>query len=148
MKTLVVFDSYFGNTQKVAEAIGANLEGAAVVKVSELTGEETFDQLVVGSPTRGFRPTKATMDFLRGADLKGKSVMVFDTRILIGDTDNRMLKQMIRWFGYGAEKMAKKAIRSGAEVVGKPEGFAVQDTEGPLKEGELERAVKWSGGFR
>ncbi len=37
----------------------------------------------------------------------------------------------------------KKLKRRGGEAVLEPVGFYVKDTEGPLKEGEVERAKKW-----
>ena len=32
-------------------------------------------------------------------------------------------------------------------MVATPEGFIVTDTEGPLREGELERAAEWARGL-
>ena len=47
-------------------------------------------------------------------------------------------------FGYAAEPISKKLKNKGAEIVITPTGFCVNDTEGPLKEGELERATTWA----
>ena len=49
----------------------------------------------------------------------------------------------MKLFGYAAEPISKKLRNKGAEIVIPPEGFCVNDTEGPLKEGELERAKSW-----
>ena len=57
MKALVVYDSYFSNTEKIAQVIGAALEAKCEVQMSKMN-EITADQirgvelLVVGSPTR------------------------------------------------------------------------------------------------
>ena len=46
--------------------------------------------------------------------------------------------------GYAAEPIAKGLKRKGGDQRLPPEGFYVADTEGPLKEGELERAAEWA----
>jgi flavodoxin I len=151
MKILVVYDSYFGNTEKVAQAIvGALGDDAAVkrpgdVEIGELS---ELDVLIVGSPTRAFRPSDAIKDFLKkipSGGLKGVKVAAFDTRIAKEDTGNPVLRFMIGVFGYAAKPIGDKLARKGGELVGEPGGFVVLDTEGPLKEGELERAAAWAG---
>jgi hypothetical protein len=51
---------------------------------------------------------------------------------------------MARLFGYAAGTLAKLARAKGGTVVGEPVGFLVAGTEGPLLEGELERAVRFA----
>lgn len=59
IKSLVIYDSNFGNTQKVAEAIARELKAQAVhvskVLFSELAG---LDLIVVGSPINAWRPSE------------------------------------------------------------------------------------------
>jgi flavodoxin len=70
MKVLIVYDSFFGNTEQIARAIGSapdsqgDVETIRVnqVKTDRLTG---LDFLIVGSPTRGFRPSEAIAKFLK-----------------------------------------------------------------------------------
>ncbi len=151
MKILVVYDSYFGNTEKVAQAIGGALgDDAAVKRTGEVEADELseLDLLIVGSPTRAFRPSDAVKDFLKkipSGGLKGIKVASFDTRIAKEDTDNPVLRFMIGIFGYAAKPIGDNLARKGGEPVGKPAGFIVLDTEGPLKDGELERAAVWAG---
>ena len=61
MKALVVYDSAYGNTKSVAEAITGSLDGlqAGSVPVGEFQPETLAagDLLVVGSPINGWRPT-------------------------------------------------------------------------------------------
>ena len=71
MKAMVVYDSVFGNTEKVAQAMGAALEAQAevsVLKVGDVPPEfwTGLDALIVGSPTRAFSPTPAVKAWLRG----------------------------------------------------------------------------------
>ncbi len=151
MKILVVYDSYFGNTEKVAQAIGEALgDDAAVKRTGEVEADELseLDLLIVGSPTRAFRPSDAVKDFLKkipSGGLKGVKVASFDTRIAKKDTDNPVLRFMVNIFGYAAKPIGDRLARRGGEPVGEPAGFIVLGTEGPLKDGELERAMAWAG---
>jgi len=151
MKTLIVYDSFFGNTEQIAQAIGNSLgssEDVETLRVSDLKPEQLIglSLLVVGSPTRGFRPTKAIANFLKqipANGLKGVKVMSFDTRISIADVNSRTLNVFVRVFGYAAEPIADKLKKKGGNLILQPEGFIVKDSEGPLKDGELERAAEW-----
>ena len=76
--------------------------------------------------------------------LKGGKVAGFDTRISEeGIKANRIFSKMADLFGFAAEPISTKLERLSGEVVMPPEGFTVEGTEGPLTEGELERAKAW-----
>jgi flavodoxin len=153
MKSLVVYDSVFGNTKKVAQAIGnalgsqeeIELRHVEDVKPGHLAG---LRLLIVGSPTRQFRPTSATTRFLKSIPknaLKGVKVAAFDTRFTLGEIEKvRILAFFVRIFGYAAQPIADRLEKKGGELAIPPEGFYVADTEGPLLEGELERAADWA----
>ncbi|MDI7246988.1 MAG: nitric oxide synthase [Bacillota bacterium] len=156
MKALVVYDSVFGNTEKIALAVGNSLgpkENIATLRVGDVKPDHlnALELLIVGSPTRAFRPTKAVDDFLNGIPsngLKGVKVAAFDTRISTADVRSSFLRAvlsvMVRLFGYAAKPIADKLGKKGGSLIAPPEGFFVKDSEGPLKEGELERAAKWA----
>ena len=152
MKTLIVYDSVFGNTEQVALAIGNSLgsgEDVGTCRVSDIKPEQLngLGLLIVGSPTRGFKPTEAITNLLNKipADgLKGVQVTAFDTRISPADVNSRLLKIMVRLFGYAAKPIADKLEKKGGTLIIPPEGFFVKDSEGPLKDGELERAADWA----
>ena len=141
MKTLVVYDSVHGNTEKIARAIGDAITGEVkVLRVGEVSSSEleTFDLLIVGSPTHGGRPTQAIRDFLNEAPvsaIEGTNVAAFDTRVT---------SRLARIFGYAAGRIAGSLKRKGGALIASPEGFFVKGTEGPLKEGEIERAAGWA----
>ncbi len=141
MKTLVVYDSVHGNTGSIAKAIGEAITGEVeVLPVGEVNTSQlsTFDLLVVGSPTYGGRPTEAMRDFLdkvRESGLKGTNVAAFDTRLTA---------RWVRIIGFAAGRIAGRLKKDGGTLVVSPEGFFVEGTEGPLKEGELERAAAWA----
>jgi len=153
MRTLIVYDSYFGNTETVAQEIGKSLgspKGVEVCKVKEVTPEQLkgLNILIVGSPTRAFSPSPAIKKFLKSIpndSLKGIRVAAFDTRIAPKDIDSKILSFLVKLFGYAALPILKKLVKKGGKQVIAPEGFIVTDTEGPLKEGELERASAWAG---
>lgn len=146
---LVIYDSVFGNTARIAEAIGEALENAPVKQVSEVNPAdlEGLKWLFVGSPTRIFQPTPAITNYLKslsGKSLIGVKAAAFDTRIPIDQTDSGFLRFMIKRLGYADSKIAKRLKKAGAELVPPSEGFGVTGTEGPLIEGELERAQEWA----
>jgi len=45
--------------------------------------------------------------------------------------------------GSAARRIARLLRRHGYRVIARPEGFLVEDTEGPLRAGEQERATRW-----
>jgi flavodoxin I len=144
MKALIVYDSVYGNTEKIARAIAEAITPSGEVKVlrageanpSEL---ESIDLLIVGSPTHGGRPTPAIQDFLnRVPSLRGINVAAFDTR---------SATKFARVFGYAAGRIASNLKGKGGTLMASPEGFFVTGTRGPLKEGELERAAGWAKGI-
>jgi flavodoxin I len=140
MKTLVIYDSFYGNTEKIARAIGGAITGEVkVLRPGEVNPSElqSLDLLIVGSPTQGGRPTKAIQDFLNKLSepaVKGISVAAFDTRFST---------KLVGIFGYAAGKIADSLRRKGGTLLLPPEPFFVKGKEGPLKEGELERAAGW-----
>lgn len=152
MKALVIYDSAFGNTAQVAQAIGAALGNQAEVvikQVREVVPEQLkeLNLLVVGSPTQGFRPTEAMTTFLKqtpGLILKGVKVAAFDTRIAASDIKPAIFRFIVKWGGYAAKPLAELLQQRGGELIAPPEGFYVEGKEGPLKAGELERADHWA----
>ena len=152
MKTLIVYDSFFGNTEKIAQAIGNSLgskEDVETLRVSDIKFEQLIglELIIVGSPTRVFKPTKAIMNFLNKIpldSLKGVKVAAFDTRISTVDVNSRFLNILVKLFGYAAKPIADKLEKKGGSLIIPPEGFFVKDSEGPLKDGEPERAADWA----
>jgi len=153
MKALVVYDSVFGNTEKIAQAIGkalAYLGEVEALRVAQVPSEPAWTELkllIVGSPTRAFKATPAIKTwinrFSRSA-LKGVNVAAFDTRIAVKDVDSSVGRFFVKTFGYAADPIAKQLKSKGGTLIVPPEGFFVEGTEGPLRDGELERAAEWA----
>ena len=141
MKALVVYDSAYGNTEKIARAIGGALIGdVKTSRVSEVNPSDlkSLDLLIVGSPTQGGRATQAIQDFLSNipdSAIKGIGVVAFDTR---------MTTKLVSIFGYAAGRIANNLKRKGGNLISTPAGFFVTGSKGPLKDGELERATGWA----
>lgn len=139
MNSLVIYDSNYGNTQKVAEAIAEGLQSKAV-NISNVKQEQLdkYDLLVMGTPINGWMPTKEMQDFISGIDvgqLSDVSVATFDTRV----------KLFIH--GDAMQKLAKSLKNIGAKRVVDTMPFYVGGKkEVPvLLEGELEKARDWGG---
>ena len=143
MNTVVVYDSQYGNTERIAQAIADTLRAfgqAQAVRVdpAHLVSFQGVDLLIVGSPTQGFRPTLA-MQFLLGnvsyQSLRGLAVACFDTRF-----------RGALWKSSAAPRMARQLRTLGVEPIVPPESFFVKamKQEGPLLAGEVERAATWA----
>ena len=150
MKITIVYDSIFGNTAHVARAIAVALRDANAVRL--LTVQEArsadltdTDLLIVGSPTRGFRPTPAISEYVEGLGAigAGKAAAAFDTRLDLDSVQPPPLRWVIDAGGYAVTRISAALTRHGFSVNPDTAGFLVTGTEGPLKPDELERAAAW-----
>jgi flavodoxin len=143
VKSLIVYFSQFGNTRQIAEMIAETLRSAGPVRVistdelavSELTD---VDLVVMGTPTHRMNLPEAVrvvFETLPRRILGGTPVATFDTSY-----------QMSRWLAAftAARKLAHRLRRLGGKSVVPPETFHVVEREGPLYEGEIERARTWA----
>ncbi len=152
MKALIVYDSFFGNTERVAQAVAAELGTQMEVQALRVAQADPralsgLNVLVVGSPTRAFSPSPEIKKFLSAipsGSLAGTRIAGFDTRIDPEESNSGFLKFMVKLFGFAAEPIAAKLMKKGAQAAAAPAGFFVNGTEGPLREGELERAAAWA----
>ena len=153
MKTILLYDSLHGNTQKIAQAIAGPLGSPAdvtLLRPAELdpAAFSGLQLLVVGSPTQRFMATPALMDWLKGISrdgLRGIKIATFDTRLTEQQIRNTpVLKWFVRKTSYAAWWLAKHLQEKGGALILPPEGFYVQGMEGPLLPGELERAENWA----
>jgi hypothetical protein len=167
MKALIVYESMYGNTHAVADAIaeGIGPEAAVDVRPVHAVGAvpADLDLLVVGGPThmhglstamsRGMAASAAKEDagklapgateqpglreWLRDLDApRTARAAAFDTR---GDARAALT-------GSAARGIARR-LRRRLDVVDR-NSFLVADAEGPLEDGELERARAWGEALR
>lgn len=165
MRAFVVVESVFGNTRRIAEEVAHGLaEGlgeTGQVRLADVSNSarpvDRVDLLVVGGPTHAFamtrmatrrsaaeqagggaQPAEAGLREWLAAMTKapeGARAAAFDTRM-----DRPRLP------GSAAAGAARKLRRLGYDLVARPETFRVTGTQGPLCEGELERARAWGFG--
>jgi flavodoxin len=142
MNTLIIYDSNFGNTAQLAQTM-ADKQGEhgtariASANEADLTEVKEIDLLLVGGPTQrhGLSPSMKTL-------LEGFPRRTLQ-RIHAGAFDTRY--HMSAWkSGSAAHGIASKLKRAGASLIVEPESFFVAEREGPLEEGELERAAIWA----
>jgi len=148
MKTLIVYDSLYGNTKRIAQALAESLSEATVIPVDEadLADLKEYGLVIVGSPTQGGRPTPAIKAFLGAippAGLRNIGVTAFDTRISAAES-GPVARFFLGVFGYAAGRIGRDLQAKGGRPVAPPEGFLVKDKEGPLEAGEAERAAAWA----
>jgi flavodoxin len=162
MNAVIVYESMYGNTRAIAEAIAQGLGGAEVLPGHEAArAVEDADLLVVGGPTHMHgmttsRSRQAAVEAIHedgvghvepGAaeepglrawirDLspsEGGKAAAFDTRA-----------DQSPWLtGAASRGIAKRLRRRGYDVFS-TESFVVEDSEGPLAAGELDRAWAWA----
>jgi hypothetical protein len=158
MKITVVYESLFGNTQAIAEAIAEGLQDGGDVSLHSTLEEidpQAADLLVIGGPTHihGMsRPTSRHLDDQEAAPLPGadegpgireliKSLPTGD-RKPVATFDTRLDKPA--WItGSAASAAGKKLERRGYQLIAEPESFIVEDMDGPLQAGELDHARMW-----
>ena len=147
MQTVIIYDSKFGNTEKVAEAIARGIGTLADVRVMSTAGAigsaRTLagrpDLLLVGGPTQKRGPSPALRAFIDAlpAPLRGIPAACFDTRY----------RGPVLLMGSAATGAAKALAEAGAEIVAPPESFFIA-RKGPmelqrLESAEIERAEQW-----
>jgi flavorubredoxin len=145
MNVLIVYDSEFGNTEKLARALGEKLAVGGTAEVisvraglPDLSGVEL---LLVGGPTQvhGVSPKlREALDALPAHALRNVQAAAFDTRI----------PGMKLLTGSAANGIAHRLEQKGAQVLEPHESFLVLGKEGPLADGELERACDWALAIR
>jgi len=161
MSALVVVESMWGNTHAVAEAVARGLGAeTSVVDVGQAPSElpDDVSLLVVGGPTHAFSMSRSTTRHdavQRGAHDADENhgirewleQMPPSDRIDVATFDTRVTK--VRRLPGSAAKAAGKEVRRhhlGRLIA--TESFYVDDTEGPLVEGELDRAQEWGAQLR
>jgi len=153
MKLIIVYDTIYGNTQRIAEAIKEGLGSgheSELVRVEEAKTDmiENTDVLIVGSPTHGgwfSESVKTFLDTLSAESLRGIYASSFDTSIPSED-QKFLIKSLTKLFGNAAPRISKELRQKGATVIGS-EIFFVLGRKGPIKEGEIERAREWAAGL-
>jgi len=135
-KAIVIFDSKFGNTEKIAKALseGMKKEDLEVdcVKVDNVNlnklGE--YEILTIGAPTQMFSISKPMKEFLKkleNLNLQGKRAFAFDTKL------------RSRFAGSAAKGIEKQLKKLQMTIIRPYASAIVKGIEGPLQEGVEEK---------
>jgi hypothetical protein len=156
---LVVYESMFGNTRSIAEAVveglaAAGLEAETVhVGTAPTSIPDDVAILVVGGPTHAFGLSRASTreDAARRSGGRvlscGKGIREWLTELHArpglptATFDTRIEKPRVP--GSAARAAERKLRRAGFTIAAPAESFYVTGTEGPLSEGEIDRARRW-----
>lgn len=153
MKGVIAFDSFFGNTRSVAEAMKEEIEraGHQVVLLNLRESREVpseGDFLMVGSPTRFAKMTRGSKRLVKKLDVESwgaKPVAVFDTFAPYQGDDPEKREKSMKWVDPGAAGLlASLAAKRGFRVRTPALRCIVKDMKGPLGEGELDRAREYA----
>ncbi|MEM3153868.1 MAG: flavodoxin domain-containing protein, partial [Candidatus Bathyarchaeia archaeon] len=142
VRVIVVFESRYGNTKRVAESIIEGINEAGGVKVSlkelkevDLKEIPSCDAILIGSPNHMGGPTrgiKGFIDKLGELRLDGKKFAVFDT--YMGRDFEKAVKKM-------EKRLSEKAPGLGRITAGL--SVKVQGVKGPTAEGELPKCKEF-----
>ena len=160
MKALVIYESMYGNTQRIAEAVAEGLGKHLPTTLTEVgtAADELPDDvalLVVGGPTHAFSMSRESTR----ADAASKVTKPMVSRgrglrdwieAVCADHGSRPPAATFatkvrrpRLFGSAASAAAKRLRRGGFRLVSSPADFWVEGSEGPLSQGAVEAAEAW-----
>ena len=143
MKGIVVYDTSYGNTKKIAETIAETLEVSGLdvdlfdVKAVKKLSAKDYDFLAVGSPTRFGTMSFAIRGFLgkvKSEEWMSKPFMAFDTE----NPENIEKARIENKEWSAAEKIAAKLRDKKMNQLLPVLKAAVLGQKGPLVEGEIE----------
>ncbi|MEU1722991.1 flavodoxin family protein [Actinomadura sp. ATCC 39365] len=159
MKALVVYESMYGNTERIAQAVAEGLATRMRATVAEVgsapahVGDEVT-LLVVGGPTHAFSMSRASTRDSAAQQAAGPlvsrgrgvrewlaSLSTSSAGLCSAAFDTRVAKPRLP--GSAGRAVAKRLRRLGVRLAVPPCSFYVTGTQGPLVPGELERARQW-----
>lgn len=149
MKGIVIYDTSYGNTKKIAETISETLKASEIevdlfdVKEVRKLRANDYNFLVLGSPTKFGTMSFAIKFFLgkvKNEEWINKSFATFDTENPENVEHARLEKK--EWSA--AEKIATKLIEKQMKQLLPVFKALVLGQKGPLVEGEIDRAKKYA----
>jgi flavorubredoxin len=126
-KAIVIYDTQFGNTEKIAKALASGIKEQGVqvdcVKVDEVDVNKLaeYDLLAIGGPTIAFgmsKPIKDLLGRLEGIGLRGKKAFAFDTKMsfVFSGSAAKGIEGKLKGLGMGIVRPYSSAIVKGTEV--------------------------------
>ena len=149
MKGIIIYDTSYGNTQKIAETIAEVLKAAEidtdlfyVKNVKKLNGSD-YNFLIIGSPTKFGTMSFTVKSFLgkiKSEEWQNKPFAAFDTE----NPENIEKSKVENKNWSAAEKIAEKLKEKKMNQLLPVLKASVLDWKGPLVEGEIERAKSYT----
>ena len=146
-RTIIIYESKYGNTRLVAEAIAEGVREVSGVEpmvreLGEVNLEEFsgFEAIIIGSPNHMGNATRGIRKFIDGLgkiNLEGKLVAVFDT--YMAKDFEKAVKKMEKQIGEKAPSLALAVPGLSVRVDG---------MKGPVTEGELPKCQDFGVGVR
>ena len=156
MKAIVVYESLWGNTARIARAVAEGIgPEARALSTAEATAATIADAalIVAGAPVLGFKlPSEKMRESVRAnpgnapspPDLSHPAMRTWLDALSVGQGRSAAFDTRVRGpFGSAAPAIAGALEKAGYASVAKPTGFIVAGKFGPLRDGELERARDW-----
>ncbi|UAK31226.1 flavodoxin domain-containing protein [Nocardia asteroides] len=160
MLSRVVYESMFGNTAAIAQAIAEGLGGFATVEVVNVATStdaalSRVDLLVVGAPTHAFGLSRPRTRRDAAKQTAAPVAVDIGVREWLDAASTAPVGSRAAAFGTkaatppwlpgsAARGVGRRLRRSGYELAADPMDFLVTDIAGPLADGELERARTWA----
>ena len=143
VEVIIIYDTKYGNTQRVAELIAEGIGEIGEIKpvisnfknIKNINDLNNYDVILIGAPAHFGAPSKAIMKFidkLTKINLQGKQFACFDT--YLGEDFEKAVKKM-------EEKIIQKLpdfrqIASGLSI-------KVQGMKGPIIEEEIPKCKEF-----
>ena len=156
MKAIVVYESHWGNTAAIARAIAEGLgAGAQALSTAEAKGAALAgaDLIVAGAPVLGFSlPRDAILDSMRSGgprykaapDVSAPSMRAWLEGLAAGNGRMAAFETRIWWSPGGSTGGIDRGLElRGYRKLAPARRFIVTGQEGPLREGEIEKARAW-----
>jgi flavorubredoxin len=130
MNAIVLFDTLFGNTERIAQCIVTGLRKTGIeadcANIRETNVDELskFDLIALGAPTQYFtasRPMKEFIDRLKQLNLKGKYGFAFDTRLdsFMAGSAAKYIEKKLKTYELEILKSRNSAIVEGQKAIKK-----------------------------
>jgi hypothetical protein len=154
MKTVVVYESHWGNTAAVARAIAEGIGPDALALTTDEATDAAIadaDLIVAGAPVMGFRlPTEKVLESMASdgstppPDLSHPSMRSWLQGLPRGTGRGAAFETRLWWSPGGATGAIERGLAAaGYRLLSNGRKFVVTGGHGPLRDGELEAARAW-----
>ena len=158
MRAIVIYESMFGNTRRIAQAVAEGISDGEDVTLSDVVDApvdipDEIDMVVVGAPTHVFSLSRdvtrreaarhgAAFTDVAGGVREWLEALPSAPRSAVFAAFDTRVGTMALLPGAASHTATRLAQKKGFTVAA-PASFLVEGYEGPLVDGELQRAREW-----